>query len=117
MRLFGQGAGNIAKSLVKNGGIVWDNITKAEADRIAGQLRNLGAVVEVSKTTSGEPENGCRLKLISSGDRKIAVIKEVRKITDLGQKESKELIESYPGDSGFSFRGKYWFLHDKASEQ
>jgi len=93
-RVLGQGAGNTIKSLVRNGGIVRDNLTKAEADRIAGQLRNLGAVVEVSKTTSSEPEKGYRLKLINSGDRKIAVIKEVREITGLGLKESKQLVDN-----------------------
>ena len=92
-RVLGQGAGNTIQSLVRNGGIVHDNLTKAEADRIASQLRNLGAVVEVSKTTSGEPEIGYRLKLTSAGDKKIAVIKEVRKITGLGLKEAKELVD------------------------
>jgi len=34
--------------------------------------------------------------LISSGDKKIQVIKEVRAITALGLKEAKELVESAP---------------------
>jgi large subunit ribosomal protein L7/L12 len=34
--------------------------------------------------------------LISSGDKKIQVIKEVRAITGLGLKEAKELVESAP---------------------
>jgi large subunit ribosomal protein L7/L12 len=34
--------------------------------------------------------------LISSGDKKIQVIKEVRVITGLGLKEAKELVESAP---------------------
>ena len=34
--------------------------------------------------------------LISSGDKKIQVIKEVRTITSLGLKEAKELVESAP---------------------
>jgi large subunit ribosomal protein L7/L12 len=34
--------------------------------------------------------------LISSGDKKIQVIKEVRAITSLGLKEAKELVESAP---------------------
>ena len=34
--------------------------------------------------------------LISSGDKKIQVIKEVRGITSLGLKEAKELVESAP---------------------
>ncbi len=34
--------------------------------------------------------------LISAGDKKIQVIKEVRAITSLGLKEAKELVESAP---------------------
>ena len=34
--------------------------------------------------------------LVSSGDKKIQVIKEVRAITGLGLKEAKELVESAP---------------------
>ena len=34
--------------------------------------------------------------LISQGDKKIQVIKEVRAITGLGLKEAKELVESAP---------------------
>jgi len=34
--------------------------------------------------------------LLSSGDKKIQVIKEVRAITGLGLKEAKELVESAP---------------------
>jgi large subunit ribosomal protein L7/L12 len=34
--------------------------------------------------------------LITSGDKKIAVIKEVRAITGLGLKEAKELVDSAP---------------------
>ncbi len=34
--------------------------------------------------------------LLSSGDKKIQVIKEVRSITSLGLKEAKDLVESAP---------------------
>ena len=34
--------------------------------------------------------------LVTSGDKKIAVIKEVRAITGLGLKEAKELVDSAP---------------------
>jgi large subunit ribosomal protein L7/L12 len=34
--------------------------------------------------------------LLSSGDKKIQVIKEVRAVTSLGLKEAKELVESAP---------------------
>ena len=36
------------------------------------------------------------IELISSGDKKIDVIKEVRAITELGLKEAKDLVESAP---------------------
>ncbi len=94
IRLSGSQALTKAKELVKNGGIVRDNLSKSEAERIAGQLRNLGAVVEVSRVGSDEPETGYRLKLKSAGDSKIAVIKEVRLITGLGLKESKLLVDN-----------------------
>jgi large subunit ribosomal protein L7/L12 len=35
--------------------------------------------------------------LVSGGDKKIQVIKEVRAITNLGLKEAKDLVESAPG--------------------
>src|SRR6058998_3479150 len=35
--------------------------------------------------------------LLSAGDKKIQVIKEVRAITSLGLKEAKELVEGAPG--------------------
>lgn len=94
IRILGRGAESLVEELVKNGGVVRDNLIKKEADRIAAQLRNLGATVEVSQVASDEPEKGYRLKLISSGDRKIAVIKEVREITGLGLKESKQLVDN-----------------------
>ena len=36
------------------------------------------------------------IELISSGEKKIDVIKEVRAITELGLKEAKDLVESAP---------------------
>ena len=100
-RILGQGAGTTIKDLVETGGIVRDNLTKAEADRIAVQLRNLGAMVEISETASGEPEKGFRLRLISAGDSKIAIIKEVRSITGLGLQEFKLLVDNL-GVVGFN---------------
>jgi large subunit ribosomal protein L7/L12 len=36
------------------------------------------------------------VNLVSFGEKKIAVIKEIRAITGLGLKEAKELVESIP---------------------
>ena len=36
------------------------------------------------------------IELVAAGDKKIDVIKEVRAITELGLKESKDLVESAP---------------------
>ena len=36
------------------------------------------------------------MNLVSFGEKKIAVIKEIRAITGLGLKEAKELVESIP---------------------
>ncbi len=38
------------------------------------------------------------VKLVSFGDKKIAVIKEVKSLLGLGLKEAKELVESAPAD-------------------
>ena len=50
-----------------------------------------GAVGEAS-----EEQTEFDVILISSGDKKIQVIKEVRAITSLGLKEAKDLVESAP---------------------
>jgi len=44
-----------------------------------------------------EEQTEFTVRLISGGDKKIQVIKEVRAITNLGLKEAKDLVESAPG--------------------
>ena len=46
---------------------------------------------------AAEEQTEFTVRLISGGDKKIQVIKEVRAITNLGLKEAKYLVESAPG--------------------
>jgi large subunit ribosomal protein L7/L12 len=46
---------------------------------------------------AAEEQTEFTVRLISGGDKKIQVIKEVRAITNLGLKEAKDLVESAPG--------------------
>ncbi|MBL4653690.1 MAG: 50S ribosomal protein L7/L12, partial [Flavobacteriales bacterium] len=46
---------------------------------------------------AGEEQTEFDVILTSAGDKKIAVIKEVRGITGLGLKEAKELVDGAPG--------------------
>jgi len=47
-------------------------------------------------TAPTEEKNEFTIMLISSGDKKINVIKEVRAVTALGLKEAKDLVEGAP---------------------
>ena len=64
---------------------------KAQAPVVAG-------VVPQAQAAPSEEEEKTSFTVIlkSSGSNKIAVIKEVRAITDLGLKEAKELVDSAP---------------------
>jgi large subunit ribosomal protein L7/L12 len=46
---------------------------------------------------AAEEQTEFTVRLISGGDKKIQVIKEVRAITNLGLKEAKDMVESAPG--------------------
>ena len=48
------------------------------------------------EAVAAEAKDEFDVVLLSSGDKKIQVIKEVRAITGLGLKEAKELVESAP---------------------
>ena len=82
------------EDLVRNGGIVKEDLSRSEAGRLAGELRRLGVAVEVIENTDSEATNGYQVTLISVGKRKVPVIKEVREITGLGLKEAKELVDN-----------------------
>ena len=55
-------------------------------------------LIEVQKNSkeAAEEKDEFTVMLISAGDKKINVIKEVRAITGLGLKEAKDLVEAAP---------------------
>ncbi|HJO25357.1 MAG: 50S ribosomal protein L7/L12 [Myxococcota bacterium] len=56
----------------------------------------VAAAAGASTAEAAEEKTEFDIVLISSGDKKIQVIKEVRAITGLGLKEAKDLVESAP---------------------
>ena len=56
------------------------------------------AVAQAAAPAAGEEADSGKVDVIltSGGDKKIAVIKEVRALTSLGLKEAKDLVESAP---------------------
>lgn len=85
------------------------NLTIKEANELAEYLKEeygiepaQAAVAVAGPAGEGEGEGGGAEKtefdvvLQSFGDKKIAVIKEVRNITGLGLKEAKELVDNAP---------------------
>jgi large subunit ribosomal protein L7/L12 len=56
-----------------------------------------GAAGGAAAAPAAEEQTEFTVRLISGGDKKIQVIKEVRAITNLGLKEAKDLVESAPG--------------------
>jgi large subunit ribosomal protein L7/L12 len=64
---------------------------KASAPVVAGVAAPAGAPAEEE-----EEKTSFSLVLTNPGSNKIAVIKEIRAITDLGLKEAKDLVDSAP---------------------
>jgi large subunit ribosomal protein L7/L12 len=56
----------------------------------------MAAVGAASAESAAEEKVEFDVVLLSAGDKKIQVIKEVRSITSLGLKEAKDLVESAP---------------------
>jgi len=56
----------------------------------------MAAMAVMPAAAPAEEKTSFDVILISSGDKKIQVIKEVRGITSLGLKEAKDLVESAP---------------------
>ena len=56
----------------------------------------VAAVGTAPAAAAAEEQDEFTVMLISSGDKKIQVIKEVRAITGLGLKEAKDLVEGAP---------------------
>ena len=82
------------------------SLTVMEAAELASLLEEkwgVSAAAPVAVAAAGGPapeaaeeKDEFDVVLISAGDKKIQVIKEVRAITSLGLKEAKELVESAP---------------------
>ena len=81
------------------------SLTVMEAAELATLLEDkwgVSAAAPVAVAAAGPAAEAAEEKvefdviLISQGDKKIQVIKEVRAITSLGLKEAKELVESAP---------------------
>jgi large subunit ribosomal protein L7/L12 len=80
-------------------------LTIMEAAELATLLEDkwgVSAAAPVAMAAAGAPAEAAveqdefDVILLSAGDKKIQVIKEVRAITGLGLKEAKELVESAP---------------------
>ena len=68
----------------------------ADLNAIVDSLSSLSIMEAAELAKLLEEKDEFDVILISSGDKKIQVIKEVRAITSLGLKEAKELVESAP---------------------
>jgi ribosomal protein L7/L12 len=95
-----------AKELVEGRGIVAEDQSRRAAEKIQDKLAAVGAKSSIEPKSAPEPapvpqpaptedqETGVlRVRLISLGDNKMAVIQEVRRITGLGIKEAKDLVD------------------------
>ena len=79
-------------------------LTVAEAADLSKQLEEKWGVTPMAAAApaaaggagAAEEKDDFTIMLISAGDKKINVIKEVRAITALGLKEAKDLVEAAP---------------------
>ncbi len=80
-------------------------LTVAEAADLSKQLEEKWGVTPMAAAAPAAAAGGTEaaadkddftIMLVSSGDKKINVIKEVRAATSLGLKEAKDLVESAP---------------------
>ena len=81
------------------------SLTVAEAADLSKQLEEKWGVTPMAAAapaaaaaggTVEEAKDDFTIMLVSAGDKKINVIKEVRAITGLGLKEAKDLVEGAP---------------------
>ena len=80
------------------------NLTVAEAADLSKQLEEkwgltpmaAAAPAAAGATAAAEDKDDFTIMLVSEGDKKINVIKEVRAATSLGLKEAKDLVEGAP---------------------
>ena len=79
-------------------------LTVAEAADLSKQLEEKWGVTPMaaaapaaaSGAAAAEDKDDFSIMLVSAGDKKINVIKEVRAVTALGLKEAKDLVEGAP---------------------
>ena len=82
----------------------WTVIEAAELSTLLEEKWGVSAAAPVAVAAAAGPAGGEAVEakddfdviLISFGDKKIQVIKEIRAITGLGLKEAKELVEGVP---------------------
>ena len=79
------------------------SLTVAEAADLSKQLEEKWGVTPMAAAApaaagaaAAEEKDDFTIMLVSAGDKKINVIKEVRAATSLGLKEAKDLVESAP---------------------
>ena len=79
------------------------SLTVAEAADLSKQLEEKWGVTPMAAAApaaagaaAAEDKDDFTIMLVSSGDKKINVIKEVRAATSLGLKEAKDLVEGAP---------------------
>ena len=82
------------------------SLTVAEAAELSKQLEEKWGVTPMAAAAPAaagaaaatEDKDDFTIMLLSAGDKKINVIKEVRAVTSLGLKEAKDLVEGAPKD-------------------
>ena len=80
------------------------SLTVAEAADLSKQLEEKWGVTPMTSAApaaaggaaAAEEKDDFTIMLVSAGDKKINVIKEVRAVTALGLKEAKDLVEGAP---------------------
>lgn len=80
------------------------SLTVIEAAQLSKQLEEKWGVTAIvasapavgAAAAASEEKDEYTIMLISAGDKKINVIKEVRAVTTLGLKEAKDLVEGAP---------------------
>ena len=72
------------------------SLTVAEAAELSKQLEEKWGVTPMAAAAPAEDKDDFTIMLVSAGDKKINVIKEVRAATSLGLKEAKDLVEGAP---------------------
>jgi len=82
------------------------SLTVVEAAELSKQLEEKWGVTAaaavapapaaVGGTVPAEEKSEFTIMLVSAGDKKISVIKEIRGVTSLGLKEAKDLVEGAP---------------------